>query len=127
MPSLRFVLGRLLSTFAVLVVVSTVVFMLARLTGDPAAIIAGENASADHIQEVREQLGRRVLGPLQVEDTVAVAVWNMAARLGSDAENRKPGEAAAPLYPQNGFSPATPSLSGKLCGEVSRTAPVSPV
>ena len=60
MPSLRFVLGRLISTVAVLAVVSTVVFMLARLTGDPAAIIAGDNATADHIQEVREQLADRV-------------------------------------------------------------------
>ena len=35
------------------------------------------------MEEVREQLERRVLAPVQVEDMVAVLVWDMAARLGS--------------------------------------------
>jgi peptide/nickel transport system permease protein len=57
MPIIRFVLRRLLSTVAVLLVVALVVFMLVRLTGDPAAILAGESATTEQIQEVRESLG----------------------------------------------------------------------
>src|SRR5206468_3306942 len=57
-PMLRFFAQRLFSPITVLLVVVVMVFMLTRLTlGDPAAIIAGDSATTEQIQEVREGLG----------------------------------------------------------------------
>ena len=54
----RFLAQRLFGAIAVLLVVSVLVFLLLRLTpGDPAAIIAGDNATAEQIQRIRESLG----------------------------------------------------------------------
>jgi peptide/nickel transport system permease protein len=55
---LAFVARRLLSTIPVLAIVAVFVFLLLRLTpGDPAAVIAGENANAVQIGEIRTKLG----------------------------------------------------------------------
>jgi peptide/nickel transport system permease protein len=55
---LRFLLQRLLATIPVLLVVAIVVFLILRLTpGDPAAVIAGNSATNDEIERIREQLG----------------------------------------------------------------------
>jgi peptide/nickel transport system permease protein len=55
---LRYVLRRLLDTIPVVVVVAVFVFLLLRLTaGDPAAIIAGDNATSEQIADIRERLG----------------------------------------------------------------------
>ncbi|MGI9499629.1 MAG: ABC transporter permease [Geminicoccaceae bacterium] len=49
---------RLIATIPVMVMVAIVVFMMLRLTpGDPAAIIAGDNANSAQIEAIREQLG----------------------------------------------------------------------
>jgi peptide/nickel transport system permease protein len=49
---------RLLATVPVMTVVAVVVFMLLRLTtGDPAAIIAGDNATSQDVAAIREKLG----------------------------------------------------------------------
>jgi peptide/nickel transport system permease protein len=49
---------RLLATIPVMAVVATFVFLLLRLTsGDPAAIIAGDNATAQQVAEIRAKLG----------------------------------------------------------------------
>lgn len=49
---------RLLATVPVMAVVALFVFLLLRLTaGDPAAIIAGDNATAQDVAEIREKLG----------------------------------------------------------------------
>ena len=54
----RFVLRRLAATVPVLAVVAVLVFLLLRLTpGDPAAILAGEAASAEQIAKLRAHLG----------------------------------------------------------------------
>ena len=54
----RFLLGRLLATIPVLLVVAVVVFLLLRLTpGDPAAVIAGDAATGEQIEHIRESLG----------------------------------------------------------------------
>lgn len=54
----RFLLRRLLAVLPVLLVVSLVVFFLLRLApGDPAAVIAGNNATAEDIAQIRSQLG----------------------------------------------------------------------
>lgn len=55
---LGFVLRRLLATVPVLATVALLVFLMLRLTpGDPAAIMAGENATAAQIAEIRAKLG----------------------------------------------------------------------
>jgi len=55
---LRFILRRLVATLPVLVVVAVVVFLMLRLTpGDPAAVIAGDNATTEQIEQIRESLG----------------------------------------------------------------------
>ena len=53
-----YILRRLLATIPVMVVVAVFVFFLLRLApGDPAAIIAGEDATAEQIAAVRGKLG----------------------------------------------------------------------
>jgi peptide/nickel transport system permease protein len=53
-----YVARRILATLPVLAVVAVIVFLLLRLSpGDPAAIIAGDNATADDIAMIRTQLG----------------------------------------------------------------------
>jgi peptide/nickel transport system permease protein len=55
---LGFVVRRLLATIPVLAIVAVFVFLLLRLTpGDPAAVIAGENANAAQIADIRARLG----------------------------------------------------------------------
>ncbi len=55
---LQFFLRRLLAVLPVLLVVSLVVFLILRLApGDPAAVIAGNSATNDEINRIREQLG----------------------------------------------------------------------
>ncbi len=55
---IRYILGRLLATIPVMVVVTVFVFFLLRIApGDPAAIIAGEDATAEAIAAVRDKLG----------------------------------------------------------------------
>src|ERR671919_2556704 len=55
---LAFIARRLLATIPVLAMVAIFVFLMLRLTpGDPAAIIAGDNASAAQIAQIREKLG----------------------------------------------------------------------
>jgi peptide/nickel transport system permease protein len=55
---LPYIARRLLATVPVMAVVAVFVFLLLRLTaGDPAAIIAGDNATARDVAEIREKLG----------------------------------------------------------------------
>ncbi len=55
---LAFLLRRLAATIPVLLVVAVVVFLILRLTpGDPAAIIAGDNASPEQLAAIRTALG----------------------------------------------------------------------
>ena len=54
----QYVARRLVATIPVMAVVATFVFLLLRLTtGDPAAIIAGDNATAQDVAAVRAKLG----------------------------------------------------------------------
>lgn len=53
-----FLLRRLLSLLPVLLVVAVVVFMLLRwVPGDPAAVIAGESATAEQVAALRQRMG----------------------------------------------------------------------
>lgn len=55
---LGLVVRRLLSTIPVMVMVAVIVFLMLRLTpGDPAAIMAGDNATTAQIAEIRQGLG----------------------------------------------------------------------
>lgn len=55
---LDFIARRLVSIIPVLAVVAIFVFLMLRLTpGDPAAVIAGDNATSDQIADIREKLG----------------------------------------------------------------------
>jgi peptide/nickel transport system permease protein len=55
---LRFLAQRLLAIIPVLLVVAIVVFLILRLTpGDPAAVIAGDSATSEQIEQIRAQLG----------------------------------------------------------------------
>jgi peptide/nickel transport system permease protein len=51
------ILQRLLATVPVLLVVAVVVFMMLRISGDPAAILAGDTASSAQIEAVRQAYG----------------------------------------------------------------------
>ena len=67
---LRFLIGRLLATIPVLLVVAIAVFLLLRLTpGDPAAVIAGDSATTEQIEQIRESLGLNRPIPVQF------AIW----------------------------------------------------
>jgi peptide/nickel transport system permease protein len=53
-----FIARRLVAIIPVLAVVALFVFFMLRLTpGDPAAVIAGDNATSDQIADIREKLG----------------------------------------------------------------------
>src|SRR3990172_7916405 len=53
-----YIARRLLATIPVMAVVAVLVFMLLRLTaGDPAAIIAGDNATSQDVAAIRAKLG----------------------------------------------------------------------
>ncbi len=55
---LRYLIKRVLATLPVLLVVAIVVFCILRLApGDPAAVIAGNNATVDDIARIRTSLG----------------------------------------------------------------------
>lgn len=55
---LFFIIRRLLATIPVMLIVAVFVFLMLRLTpGDPAAIIAGDNANAEQIALIRTRLG----------------------------------------------------------------------
>lgn len=53
----RFLLTRLASSVPVVLIVVTLIFLLVRITGDPATILAGDMASPQAIAELRAQLG----------------------------------------------------------------------
>jgi peptide/nickel transport system permease protein len=55
---LAYILRRLVATIPVMFIVAVFVFLMLRLTpSDPAAIIAGDNATADDVAKIRTQLG----------------------------------------------------------------------
>ena len=55
---LGYVLRRIAATVPVMLVVAVLVFLMLRMTpGDPAAIIAGDNANAEQVAAIRARLG----------------------------------------------------------------------
>ena len=58
MNALAYIGRRVVSTVPMLVLVGLITFLLIHLTpGDPAAVVAGENASMAAIEEARHRLG----------------------------------------------------------------------
>lgn len=54
-----YILRRLLATIPVMAIVAVLVFLMLRLTpSDPAAIIAGDYANSDQIEQIRKTLGQ---------------------------------------------------------------------
>ncbi len=79
---LRFLITRLLSTIPVLVVVAVAVFLILRLTpGDPAAVIAGDSATTEQIEQIRAGLGLDRSIPVQF------AIWAGKALRGDFGES----------------------------------------
>jgi peptide/nickel transport system permease protein len=55
---LSYVVRRLIATLPVMLIVAILVFLMLRLTpSDPAAIIAGDNANAEQVAQIRRRLG----------------------------------------------------------------------
>lgn len=54
---LRLIATRVLSTIPVMGVVALIVFFMLRLSGDPAAILAGDTASSEQVEKIRVSLG----------------------------------------------------------------------
>ncbi|KGA96140.1 glutathione ABC transporter permease [Alkalihalobacillus alcalophilus ATCC 27647 = CGMCC 1.3604] len=66
---IKFIIRRLIQTIPVLIGVSIVVFgLMFLIPGDPAQIIAGESASQQQIEQMRERLG--------LNDPIPVQYWN---------------------------------------------------
>ena len=71
-----YILQRVLSTIPVVVIVVLFVFLMLRLApGDPAAVIAGDYATAEDVERIREQLG--------LNDAIPVQMYRWITQLGS--------------------------------------------
>jgi peptide/nickel transport system permease protein len=85
---LGYVIKRVLATIPVMVIVAILVFALLRLApGDPAAVIAGDYATAADIERIRDQLG--------LNDPLHVQLWKWGVQLvqgdlGQAIFSRKP-------------------------------------
>ena len=85
---ISYVLKRVLMTIPVMVVVALFVFLLLRLSpGDPAAVIAGDYATAEDVAKIREKLG--------LSEPIVVQFWNwslslMQGDLGTSIFSNKP-------------------------------------
>ena len=69
MNTLRYLLRRLISTVPMLVLVGLITFLLIHITpGDPASVVAGDNASLEAIEAARHRLG--------LDQPFLVQFWN---------------------------------------------------
>ena len=87
----RFLLGRLVSSALVILAVSVAAFGLLRFSGDLALEYAGENASAEEIARVSEELGLDRALPVQY------GVWAASALRGDLGKSIYTGEPVAEL------------------------------
>lgn len=63
---LRYIVMRVLATIPVMIIVALFVFLMLRLSpGDPAAVIAGDYATAEDVERIRAQLGLNEPIPVQ--------------------------------------------------------------
>ncbi|MFC4950140.1 ABC transporter permease [Pseudonocardia sp. GCM10023141] len=85
----RYLVGRLFQAAVILLLVVSAVFLLARLSGDPAQLLAPQNASEQDIADIRQNLGLndplivqylRYLGDLLTGDLGASFVYRAPVR-----------------------------------------------
>ncbi len=67
-----YIIKRLFQGVLTFLGVSVLVFVLGRVTGDPVALLAPDNATAEQKEQIRESLG--------LNDTVAVQYWNFITK-----------------------------------------------
>src|SRR3954471_16210825 len=85
---LAFLSRRLLQLALVLLLVSTVLFVLIRLSGDPAVMLAGPNASEQTLHAIRSSLGLDASLPVQYVkflDGIAHLDFGTSLTSGEDA------------------------------------------
>src|SRR5919202_251048 len=88
----QLVLRRVLTAIPILLVVSFIVFvMVALIPGDPAAILAGENATPEQIAQVRQSLG------LDRPLLVRYGEWLWSALHGDLGKSLRTGEGVATI------------------------------
>ena len=66
-----FFIKRTLYSLVTLVILATTIFVLVRLTGDPAFLLAPDGASAEELQVIREEIGTDVSVPAQFANYLA--------------------------------------------------------
>ncbi|CAN1559351.1 DppB ABC-type dipeptide/oligopeptide/nickel transport systems, permease components [Rhabdaerophilaceae bacterium] len=102
---MTYVLGRLLATFPVMAIVAIVVFSLLHLSpGDPAHVLAGETATPEEVQRIREALG------LERPFLVRFAEWGLGIVQGDLGQSIFFGRPVADLIAQR----AWPSIALSL-------------
>ena len=85
---LGYVAKRILATIPVMLIVAVFVFLMLRLApGDPAAVIAGDYATTEDVERIREQLGLNEPIPLQLAQWVGQLVQG---DLGESIFSKKP-------------------------------------
>jgi peptide/nickel transport system permease protein len=115
---LRFLLTRLLATIPVLLVVAVAVFLILRLTpGDPAAVIAGDSATTEQIEQIRVSLGLDKSIPVQF------GIWSGNALRGDLGESFFFKKKVAELIGQR----IEPTLALALCTIVLAVAVAVPL
>ncbi|KAB0265733.1 ABC transporter permease [Microvirga brassicacearum] len=101
---LAYITRRLLATIPVMAMVAVVVFAILRLTpGDPAAIIAGDDATTEQLEKIRQTMGLDKPIPLQLvqwvyqllQGDLGVSLLSGAPVLGMIADRMGPSLALA--------------------------------
>lgn len=85
---LGYILKRILATIPVMIIVAVFVFLMLRLSpGDPAAVIAGDYATTEDVERIREQLGLNEPIPVQLVNWIGQLA---RGDLGQSIFSRKP-------------------------------------
>jgi peptide/nickel transport system permease protein len=97
---LAYIIRRLASTVLVMGIVAVFVFLLLHLSpGDPAAIIAGDNASGEQIAGIRKQLGLDDPLPVQFSlghrGAAGRSRYPIFQRAGAQADSQRRADAVA--------------------------------
>jgi peptide/nickel transport system permease protein len=96
---LAYIIRRLLSTVVVMTIVAVFVFLLLHLSaGDPAALIAGDNATSEQIDQIRKKLGLNDPLPVQfyrwssgvVQGDLGVSIYSSVPVLSLIAQRIEP-------------------------------------
>lgn len=85
---LGYIAKRVLATIPVMIIVAVFVFLMLRLApGDPAAVIAGDYATTEDVERIREQLGLNEPIPVQLMQWIGQL---MQGDLGQSIFSKKP-------------------------------------